>query len=110
MAEVLKVLGQSAPAVASTLTDLYTVTAATSTTISSITVCNRSATATKFRVSVAVANAADDVKQYIFYDQLIDGNSTYIATIGITLAAADKIRVYAETANLTFSAFGVEVS
>jgi len=109
MAEVLKVLGQSAPG-AITLTDLYTVPAATSTTISSVTICNRSATSTTFRVSVAVAGAADATNQYVYFDQLIDGNSTYIATIGITLAATDKIRVYAGTANLTFSAFGVEVS
>lgn len=109
MAEIFKILGQNAPA-GTTLTDLYTVPAATSTTISSVTVCNRSATATTFRISVAVAGAADATNQYIFYDQAIDGNSTYIATIGITLATTDKLRVYAGTSNLTFNAFGVEVS
>jgi hypothetical protein len=31
-------------------------------------------------------------------------------TIGITLAATDKIRVYASNANLTFTAFGSEIS
>jgi hypothetical protein len=109
MAEVLKVLGQSAPAV-TTLTDLYTVPTGFSATISSITVCNRSATATTFRLSVAPLGAADATTQYLYFDQAIDGNSTYIATIGITLAVTDKIRVYAGTANLTFNAFGVEVS
>jgi hypothetical protein len=109
MAEAFKVLGQSAP-VATTLTDLYTVPASTSTTVSTLVVANRSATATTFRISIAVANAADDVKQYIFYDQLIDGGSSFTATMGVTLAATDRIRVYATLATLSFSAFGVEIT
>lgn len=108
MAEVLKVLAQNAPS-ATTLTDLYTVPASTTTTVSSLVICNRSATATTFRISVAPAGAADATTHYIFYDQQLDGNSSFIATIGITLATTDKIRIYAAAATLTFTAFGVEV-
>ena len=53
MAETLKVLAQSAPA-ATTLTDVYTTPSLTSTTVSTLTVCNRGATAATFRISVAV--------------------------------------------------------
>jgi len=109
MAEAFKVLGQANP-VAATLTDLYTVPANTSTTVSTLVVANRSATETRFRISVAIANAADVPQQYIFYDQLIDGNSSFTATIGMTLAATDRIRVYATLATLSFSAFGVEIT
>jgi hypothetical protein len=109
MAESFKVLGQSAPS-ATTLTDLYTVPALTSTTVSTLVVVNRSATATTFRISVAPAGAADTVSQYLFYDQLLDGNSSFTATMGITLATTDKIRVYATLATLSFSAFGVEIT
>lgn len=109
MADAFKILGQSAP-VAATLTDLYTVPALTKTTVSTLTVCNRSATATTFRVSVATAGVIDATSQYIYYDQVIDGNSTYGITIGITLATTDKIRVYSTLATVTFCAFGVEVS
>lgn len=109
MAEVLKVLGQNSPA-ATTLTDIYTVPAATQSTISTISICNRSATATTFRISVAVAGAVDTVGQYIFYDQVIDGNSTFTATLGITLAATDKVRIFATLATLSFNVFGIEVS
>lgn len=109
MAEAFKILAQSNPA-ATTSTNLYTVPAATNTTISSITVCNRSATATSFRISVAVAGAALADTQYIYFDQAIDGNSTFVATIGITLNATDVVRVYSGAATLTFIAFGVEVS
>ena len=109
MADTFKILGQSAPA-ATTLTDLYTVPASRSTTISTITVCNRAATAATFRISAAAAGAADATSQYIYYDQTIDANDTFAPTMGITLATTDKLRVYASTANLTFSAFGVEVA
>jgi hypothetical protein len=104
----LKILGQSAPA-ATTSTDLYTVPASRSTTVSTLVVCNRAATSATFRVSAAIAGAALANQQYLFYDQVIDGNSTYSVTIGMTLATTDKIRVYASTANLSFNLFGVEV-
>lgn len=109
MADALKVLGQSAP-LAATLTGAYTVPGGTSATVSSITICNRSSTATTFRISVAIAGAADAVPQYIAYDAPIDGNDTISLTLGITLAATDVVRVYATLANLSFNIFGVEVS
>ncbi|NBP57246.1 hypothetical protein EBU71_12080 [bacterium] len=110
MAEALKILGQLAPG-DTNLADLYTVPALTQATISSITVCNRSTSATTFRLSVAVAGELDATKQYIFYDQELDANSTFTITIGITLSAADKIRVRAGTASvLTFNVFGIEVN
>jgi hypothetical protein len=109
MAESFKNLGQLAPT-ATTLTDLYTVPANTLASISSIIVCNRGTTSTTFRILVSVAGAAETEKQYIFYDQSLDGTSTFTATIGITMTATDKIRVYAGNSNLSFNAFGIEVS
>lgn len=108
MADTLKVLGQAALA-ATTLTDVYTVPASKSTTVSTITVCNRGATAATFRVSVAVAGVADASSQYLFYDQALDPYSTFAVTIGVTLATTDKIRAYASNANLSINIFGVEV-
>lgn len=108
MTDTVKTLAQLNPS-ATTLTDFYTVPAATSATISSITICNQS-TATTFRVSIAVAGSANNVKQYIYYDTDLAANRTYIATIGITLAATDVVRVYAGSTNLSFNLFGVEVT
>lgn len=107
MPSILKVLGQSAP-LAATLTDIYTVPAVTSAVVSSVTICNRSATATTFRLSVAQAGAADTNDQYIYYDVTLAGNDTFIATIGISLATTDVIRCYATLATLTFAVFGQE--
>lgn len=101
-------MGQSTP-VATTLTDLYTVPAATQAVCSTLAVCNQS-TATAFRVSVAVAGAVDDAKQYLFYDAAIAANSTVTITIGMTLGATDVVRVYATLATLSFNLFGVELT
>lgn len=109
MADTFKTLGQVKP-LATTLTDAYTVPAATSATVSTIVVANQSATATSFRISVAVAGAADTAKQYIAYDALINGNDIVTLTLGITLAATDVVRVYNTLATCSFNLFGVEVS
>jgi len=109
MTDTVKVLAQTNPS-AATLTDSYTVPSSTSATISTITVANRSSTATSFRISVAVAGAANDNKQYLYYDVAIPGNDTFAATIGVTLATTDVIRVYATLATLTFNIFGVEIT
>jgi hypothetical protein len=106
MADTYKVLGQSNPS-ATTLTTAYTVPGATVAIISSIVIANRS-TATSFRISVAVAGAADSNEQYIAYDVAIAANETQTLTLGITLGAADVIRVYATLATLSFNIFGVE--
>ena len=108
MAEQPKVLGQSNPSAAS-LTDLYTVPASTSVVMSSLMVSNRG-TATSFRISIAPAGAADDDKQYIYYDTAIEGNVTIPVTIGLTLETTDVVRVYATLATLSFTAFGVEIT
>lgn len=107
MADTYKVLAQVNPT-ATTLTTAYTVPAATSAVLSSIVVANRSATATSHRMSVAVAGAADDNKQYLTFDVAIAGNETQTYTLGVTMATTDVFRVYATLATLTFNIFGVE--
>ena len=109
MTQTLKVLGQSALA-ATTLTDVYTVPSSTSTTVSSVVICNAAGTATTFRLSIAVAGAADTAKQYLYYDTSLAANDTFIATIGVTLAATDILRAYAGNANLSVTVYGVEIS
>lgn len=110
MVDTLKILGQLAPSVNS-LTDLYTVPSSTSTTVSSIMVCNQnSSSSINFRISIAVAGAADSTKQYIYYDVPLISNDTFVAVIGLTLAATDVIRVRTDTTNVSFSIFGVEIN
>jgi hypothetical protein len=110
MADALGVLGQSNPA-AAVLTDLYTVTGVGKTAaISSIVVCNTGSATASFRISVAKAGATDTLAQYLYYNLPISGYNTFIATIGISLAATDVVRIYASNIYLTFNVFGVEVT
>jgi hypothetical protein len=107
--ETIKVLGQSAPA-ANVLTDAYTVPSSTSAAVSSLIICNRGTGYTNVRVSVAVAGVADNPTQYVYYDLLCDPNNTFIATVGITLSAADVVRVQSDTGQVTFQFYGTEVT
>ena len=108
MAVTYKVLGQSNPA-ATTETVAYTVPAATSALVSSIVVCNQGAAAT-FRIGVSVGGGALAAADYLYYDVSIGANDSFAATLGITLATTDEVRVYASTANLSFNIFGTEIT
>jgi hypothetical protein len=104
-----KILGQAAPS-ATTETDLYTVPASTQVIVSTLVVANRNAADATFRISVSAAGAATADKDYLAYDLIVPGNGQYTATLGITLGATDKIRVYGSSADLSFNAFGSELA
>lgn len=108
MADTIKILGQAALSSA-VLTDVYTVPASKSATISTITVCNRGTLPCTFRISVAIGGASDTNAQYIYYDQAVNAGDTYAITLGITLATTDKLRAYASTNSVSINVFGVEV-
>lgn len=109
MATTPKVLGQADP-LAATDTDLYTVPASTNVVGSTLTVCNRSGTATSFRIAIRPAGATIANQHYINYDTPIGANDSYMVTIGFTLEATDVITVHATAATLSFGAFGQEIS
>lgn len=109
MTEALKVLGQLAP-LAATLTDLYVVPALSQAVVSSLFVANHGLAPVRFRVAVAVAGAGDAAAQYLYRDVLLGARSTFTATVGLTLGTGDAVRVQTDTATVSFSAFGSEVS
>jgi glucose-6-phosphate dehydrogenase assembly protein OpcA len=109
MANVYKILGQSSPS-ATTETTLYTVPSAKSAVASSISICNRGSGQTTFRVSISQGGSATANKDYLYYDVILAGNDTFIATIGITLATTDVVRVYSGNTSLSFQLFGTEIS
>jgi hypothetical protein len=109
MATTYKVLAQSAP-LATTSTDVYTVPVATSSVVSTLVACNRSAAGVSYRVSVRPAGVALANQHYIAYDVTVAANDSTTLTLGLTLAATDVITVYAGTADLSFSVFGSEIT
>jgi hypothetical protein len=109
MPTTYKVLGQTAPS-ATTNTDLYTVPANTQAVVSTIVVTNRSSAIVPYRIAVRPAGAVVAAQHFIAYDVNIDPLDSTAITLGITLNATDMITVYAGTANLSFSAFGSEIT
>ena len=109
MPTVYKVLGQSAPS-ATTATTLYTVPAATSAVVSTLVVANRAATSATYRIAIRPAGATLANEHYIAYDVTVGAADSTTLTLGITLAATDVITVYGSTANLSFNAFGSEIT
>jgi hypothetical protein len=110
MATAYKVLGQVNPA-ATSEENLYTVPADTQAVVSSIAITNQAASSATFRIAIRPsADATTTAKHYLVYGTTVGAADTVVLTIGVTMAASDKIRVFGSTATLSFSAFGSEIS
>ena len=110
MATTYKVLAQNAPS-ATTETTLYTVPASTSAVVSTIAIANQAGTSGTYRIAVRPsADASTTQKHYIVYGATVGANDSIMLTLGLTLATGDLIIVYASSANMSFSAFGSELS
>jgi hypothetical protein len=111
MATTYKVLAQSNPA-ATTETTLYTVPSSTSTVVSTVSVCNQNgSTAQTYRIAVRpAADGSTAAKHWIVYGATVAASDSIMLTLGLTLAAGDLIRIYASSADLSFAAFGSEIS
>lgn len=109
MPTAYKVLGQSAPA-ATTDTTLYTCPSSTQTVISTISVCNRGASAATFRIAVRPNGATIANEHYIAFDAPISANDLVALTLGVTIDASDVITVRGSSANLSFNAYGSEIT
>lgn len=109
MATYYTVLGQTAPS-ATTDTTLYTSPSGVQTVVSTIVVCNRSASARTYRIAVRPVGATIANQHYLAYDVAIAANDSTALTLGITLSETDVITVRASTADLSFTAFGSQIS
>jgi len=109
MASNYKLLGQVAPS-ATTTTTLYTVPSATEAVISTISICNRAGTAGSYRISVRPSATSLANTHYIAYDSAIDANDTVLITAGFAVQADHVVEVYADSPDVSFSAFGMEVT
>ena len=111
MATVYKRLGAAAGnGTIATASTLYTVPASTATVISTITICNTSATAGTFSISTSTTTSFI-AGQEIVYQAAIAGNDTIGLTFGITLDATNKyLLVSSSAATITFSVFGSEIA
>lgn len=96
--------------IANTNTLLYTVPAAKSAVVSTISVCNTGTDPGTFRVAIIPGElSAISKKDHIYYDLPLAGNDTFMATIGLTISAGYSIAVYGSSSDIVFSSFGSEV-
>jgi len=112
MPTAYKILGQVNPS-ASTETTLYTVPSSTQAVVSSIAVCNQTASSATFRIAVqpsADTGSSAAAKHFLVHGTTVAAADTVVLTIGVTLATGDRLRVFASNANLSFSAYGSEIS
>ena len=109
MANAYKILGQVADASANDV-ELYLVPASTEAVVSTIVVCNREAANNTFRIATKTDNSAVANTDYVAYDSVVDGNDTITLTLGITLQAGAEISVGASDANVTFQAYGTQIT
>lgn len=97
-----------ATATATSSVSLYTVPAATSCIISTISVANLGTSGT-FRIAVRPAGATLADKHYLACDVGLNANDTITWTIGITLATTDIVTIHASNTSFAFTAFGSEI-
>lgn len=98
--------GAVAPA-ATIESTLYAVPSnATTAVVSSVVVCNRSASETRFRLSCSFNGTATQQKDFLYYDVPIPGNNTFVATVGLTPQPRDVFRVYSLNGSVSFSIWG----
>ena len=109
MANVYKILGQVADASANDV-ELYLVPSSTEAVVSTIVVCNREAANNTFRIATKTDNSSVATTDYVAYDSVINGNDTITLTLGITLQAGAEISVGASDANVTFQAYGTQIT
>ena len=108
MANAYEVLGQTTDSASGTA--LVTCPASTEIVISTIVICNRASASKTFRIYLRPDDETLADKHYLVYDSTISANDSIALTLGITMNASDKLYVYGSDANLSFSAFGTEIT
>lgn len=98
------ILGQAALS-ATTNTTVYTVPASTLAVVN-VNVVNRAGTASTVRIALS-SSANPDTSEWIEYDSTIPANGV-IERTGIAINAAERVVVYASTANCSVSVYGLE--
>jgi hypothetical protein len=112
MALDYKVLGQiQGTAAVGTYSSLGQVPSGKSWLVSTISICNQAASAATFRIAVRPsADESTAAKHWIVYGTTVAASDSTVITMGLTLAAGDKIQVFGSSATLSFSAYGSEIS
>ncbi len=109
MPSVYNQLGQINPG--TSWTALYTVPAAGNVVLSTIVVCNTSTTARTFRIAtVPTSGTTPTTANCQAYDTNLPANESIIMTLGMTMSGSFCVKAYGSTTDVTFTAFGTEIT
>jgi hypothetical protein len=103
-----KLLGQTAAA--STEVALYSVPASTEVVVTAVVFANRSAAPANIRIATVPNGGVTGNEDYVLYDHPIKGFESFPWTVPITMDASDVLRVETDTATVSVSAYGMEIT
>lgn len=112
MPQSYKRLGAINPS-ANTQTNVYVVPAATEAVVSTITVCNQAATNASFSLIMMPASAFASpagAAHFLVRGAVVPAADTLVLTIGLTANTGSVIAANTNSANISFAAFGSELT
>lgn len=110
MATTYKRSGVQGTSAVGTYATLYTVPSATTSVISTIAICNTSASAATYRIGFDDTAGTPGASEWLVYDSSVAGNDTVFLSIGAAIEAGKFIRVSSSADTVTFQAFVSEIS
>ncbi len=112
MANTYKRLGAINPS-ANTQTNVYVIPAATQAVISTVAICNQGANSTTYSLALMDSsqfNAAAPAATFLVRNAALSGSDTIFLTVGLTGNAGSVLVANTPNANISFSAFGSEIT
>lgn len=112
MANTYKRLGAINPS-ANTQTNVYVVPAATQAVVSTVAICNQSGSATTYSLALMNSsefNAAAPSATWLVRNATLSASDTIFLTVGLTANAGAVLAANTPNANISFSAFGSEIT
>jgi len=112
MAQSFKRLGAINPS-ANTQTNVYVVPAATSVVVSTITICNQSTSNASYSIALMDSsqfNSSAPTATFLVRGAVVPAADTIVLTMGLTANAGSVFAANTNSANISISAFGSEIS
>jgi hypothetical protein len=110
MATTYKRSGVQGTASVDTYTTLYTVPASTTAVISTIAICNTSASAATYRIGFDDTEGTPGASEWLVYDSSVTGYDTIFLSVGAAIQTGQVVRISSSADTVSFQAFVSEIS
>jgi hypothetical protein len=109
MPQNYKILGQIFPS-ANTLTNVYVTGASTSAVVNSIYITNQGNINSNVAIMLRPINEFMQNKHFILREETVPAAATYILNLGITMGPNTILAANTTLANVSYGAFGLEIT